>query len=124
MKQAEIILGDPPILYDHIYELPNLKWFHSTRAGVDKLLKHVKPGRTPPFTFTRFPGLYGPTMLQYVLGSIISCERNFRGMLADQRSHVWYVHLQMIPYQAECSYIENIWDLPDFPSLRLLTRLL
>ena len=90
LREAEVILGDPTAVAKYLYKLPNLKWFQSTWAGIDDLMKCVEPGKIPSFITTKLYGVLGPAMVQYVLGSIISWERNFREMLADQKEHKWY----------------------------------
>ena len=92
LKDAEVILGDPFALQENIYKLPNLKWYQSTWAGVDGLMQWVDPGKLPSFTLTRCGELYGPIIMQYVVGNIISYERNFRQMWTDQKEHKWYAH--------------------------------
>ena len=61
-----------------------------TWAGVDGVIDHLTPQQKSLLTFTRFGGVFGPALAQYVIGHIISWEREFRKIWTDQKDCKWY----------------------------------
>ncbi|XP_062512489.1 glyoxylate/hydroxypyruvate reductase A-like [Corticium candelabrum] len=89
---AEIVIGDPPLIGPHWYNMPpSVKWIQSTWAGVDhlckKFLTQSKP--SPHFTFTRLGSGFGVPMAEYTLGQIIAMERHFHQYTGDQAEKKW-----------------------------------
>lgn len=89
LMDAEVMIGDPPIIGPFIYQLPKLKWFQSTFAGIDGINKHVNKENVPAFTLTRFGGVFGQPMAEYVLLHIIAKERKLLELFKNQELHVW-----------------------------------
>ena len=88
LKNAEILFGDPPVLSSVVFQLPKLKWMHSTYAGVNSILEHL-PDKQPSFVLTRPGGIFGPLMAEYVVGQIIARERKFALSWQCQKDKVW-----------------------------------
>ena len=84
-----MLISDPDIVACFLPKLSQLAWLQLTWAGIDELIKYVTPEQRSSLTITRFGGVFGPAMSQYVIGSIISWERDFRKMWKDQVNHEW-----------------------------------
>ena len=97
LGSAEILLTEPRVLGDllahHPTALPKVKWVQSTFAGVDGFLERSgwarRSDEPPPFVLTRFGGVFGPLMAEWVIGQIICRERGFDQMRRDQQNRVW-----------------------------------
>jgi len=94
LNEAEILFGDPHLIAPLWGELKNLRWMQSTWAGNDSLFRSLTPEKAskpvpPPFTVTRFAGSFGPLMAEFVLGHVIAHQRQFFGLLDDQKRRVW-----------------------------------
>lgn len=73
-----------------MYELPKLKWMQSTYAGVNEIFEHLLPDKpAPSFVLTRFAGVFGPPIAEYVVGHIIARERKFALTTKYQQSKEW-----------------------------------
>ncbi|KAG5886206.1 hypothetical protein JTB14_012573 [Gonioctena quinquepunctata] len=89
-KKSHIIIGDFNLIGPHLYDLHNVKWIQGTWAGVDLLLKHVKPDRPPTFPITRFTGRhFGTQMTEYVVSQIINQERDAFKTWDNQKMQEW-----------------------------------
>lgn len=90
LKEAKVILADCHTAPLHLSKLPQLKWMQLTSAGIDAVTQHLTPQQRSSLLLTRFGGVFGPHMAQYVIGHIISWEREFRKMWTDQQHRKWY----------------------------------
>ena len=88
LQDAKIVLADLNMAW-HPSKLPQLEWLQLTRAGVDKVIEKIRQQPAGSYTVTRFGGVFGPHIAQYVIGHIISWERRFQKMQADQQRHKW-----------------------------------
>lgn len=88
MQDAKIVLADPSMAW-HPCKLLQLEWLQLTWAGVDQVLEKIRQQPAGSYTVTRFGGVFGPHIAQYVTGHIISWERGFKKMWADQQRHKW-----------------------------------
>lgn len=89
LRDAEVMIGDPPIIGPFTYKLPKLKWFQSTFAGIDGFNKYIDKENIPTFSLTRFGGVFGPPMAEYVLHHIIAKERRLQEIFKNQELHCW-----------------------------------
>lgn len=94
LNEAEILFGDPELVAPLWRELTSLRWYQSTYAGNDFLFRALTPPKAkepvpPPFIVTRFAGSFGPLMAEFVLGHVIAHQRQFFGLLEDQKRKVW-----------------------------------
>lgn len=89
LQEAEVILADPNTAPKHLSKLPNLEWMQLTWAGIDVVIEHVTPRQKSSLTLTRFGGVFGPAMAQYVIGHIASWERDFRKLWSYQQECNW-----------------------------------
>ena len=89
LQEAKVILADPDTAPRHLSKLPELEWLQLTWAGIDGVVERVTPQQKSSMMFTRFGGVFGPAMAQYVVGHIVSWEREFRKMWSDQQECKW-----------------------------------
>ncbi|CAF1155497.1 unnamed protein product [Didymodactylos carnosus] len=84
---AHIIFGEPLTFIPFINQsfTTNLKWFQSTYAGVDAIVKKSKNNN---YIVTRAP-VFGQHMSEYCLGHIISHERHFPLLREAQLNKQW-----------------------------------
>ena len=90
LQEAKVILADPEAVSCHVSKLAQLEWIQLTWAGIDGVTKYFTPQQKSSLILTRFGGIFGPAMAQYVIGHIISWEREFRKMWSDQQECTWY----------------------------------
>jgi len=91
-KDVNIILADPDISLDIFKTLPSsVKLVQFTWAGIDGLTKRMEPTDTfkPSFAITRLGRGYAKGMADYVVGEIISLERQFKLAFENQSRHEW-----------------------------------
>lgn len=84
-----MILSDPETAPQYLPSLPELEWMQLTSAGVEKAIKYITPQQKSSLTLSRCGGVYGPAMVQFVIGHIVSWEREFRKMWQDQQECKW-----------------------------------
>lgn len=109
LKEAEILITEPKILANILEYNPDilqkLRWCQSTFAGVDaifksntlKAWKDSKQRDTPfPFIITRISGCFGQPIAEWVIGRIISFERNFKLMDENQVKRKWGENLGVL----------------------------
>ncbi|KAG8181953.1 hypothetical protein JTE90_026894 [Oedothorax gibbosus] len=88
LKEAEILVCDTDLLIKNYKNMPNLKWAHSTWAGVQSLFKAF--AKEPSFTITRHGGdAFCGVMAEYVMCQILICERKFKLCWKNQQSKTW-----------------------------------
>ena len=92
LQEAKVILSDPNTAPRYLPSLPELEWMQLTWAGVEEAIKYVTPQQKSSLTLTRFGGVFGPALAQYVIGHIVSWEREFRKLWHDQKECKWYVY--------------------------------
>ena len=95
LQEAKVILSDPNTATRHLPSLPELEWMQLTWAGVEEAMKYVTPLQKSSLTLTRFGGVFGPAMVQYVIGHIVSWERGFPKLWRDQQECKWYIVFNM-----------------------------
>lgn len=88
LQDAKVILADPNIAW-HPSKLPLLEWLQLTWAGVEGFIEKINPQQSRSYLLSRFGGVFGAYMAQYVIGHIISWERGFRKMWTDQQTTQW-----------------------------------
>lgn len=88
MQDAKIVLADLNMAW-HPSKLLQLEWLQLTAAGVDKVIEKISEQPAGSYALTRFGGVFGPHLAQYVIGHIISWERGFQKMWGDQQIHKW-----------------------------------
>lgn len=118
-----VLVADPSLAAEHVGVLTGPaapRWVQATWAGVDSLLRAL-PAKTttaasaaaataaPTFVLTRFGGVFGPAMAEYVLHAILQRERQAARLDEQQRQRRW----QQRPSDAG----------PDAQPYRLLSRL-
>ena len=96
LAEAEILISEPAVvasIINHYGEnyFRNLKWCQSTYAGVDPLFdsnnhkaKANKPKRN--WILTRFAGIFGDPIAEWVLARIIEHERSFVASNINQQN--------------------------------------
>lgn len=66
----------------------NLRWFHSSWAGVDALIG-LAPFRERRAVLTNSAGAYNTMIAEHLVAGCLSLLRNFPAYLDAQRKHVW-----------------------------------
>lgn len=99
LQEAKVILSDPETAPQYLPSLPELEWMQLTSAGVEKAIKYITPQQKSSLTLSRCGGVYGPAMVQFVIGHIVSWEREFRKMWQDQQECKWYAEFYNICHQ-------------------------
>ena len=84
-KDAEIIYGVCP---EEIFQgMPNLKWFQSSSAGMDRLLYPAL--RDSGVIVTNAAGLYGSHVADQGFALLLGLTRNIHHFTRSQDKHVW-----------------------------------
>ena len=96
LQEAKVILSDPTTAPQYLPSLPELEWMQLTSAGVEKAIKYITPQQKSSLTLSRSGGVYGPAMVQFVIGHIVSWEREFRKLWQDQQECKWYTEFYNI----------------------------
>ena len=65
---------------------PQVRWMQSTCAGVNQFFEQAS---RQDYTLTRLGGVFGQPMAEYVIGQVISHERDWVAMVSHQRGHKW-----------------------------------
>ena len=92
IKDADIILADPPLIKNILKDAEKLKWFQSTYAGFDALLDIEHKN----YTVTGIKDIFGQNMSEYILGYILMFERNILEIHNNQLKQKW-VHKTYSP---------------------------
>jgi len=86
LRDADVVVGDPPTFVQFVEKCEHLKWFQSTYAGCDALLNSEKRD----YVVARLGGsVFGVPMQEYCVLHIIGRERDFAGDTMRQRRRVW-----------------------------------
>ncbi|XP_031565222.1 uncharacterized protein LOC116300485 isoform X2 [Actinia tenebrosa] len=88
LQEAGILICDP-VIVPYLSQLSNLKWLQLTWAGIDSVIASFKDKAPPPYLITRFGGVFGQAMAEYVIGEIIARERISRKLWKRQEEHNW-----------------------------------
>ena len=90
LQELEIVIADSGPISTWLYQLPKLKWMQCTSAGVDYIFEQLQNDKpSPSYLLTRFGGVLGPPMAEYVIGQIIAGERKFKLSWKYQQSKKW-----------------------------------
>lgn len=96
-----MVVGDYDLLGPYLYSLPNLKWMQGTWAGVETLMRFIKPNQLPNYPITRFSGqFFGQLMSEYVIANIINYERDFFKIKHNQNAATWYRKEKIVKYRS------------------------
>lgn len=85
-EETEILLADPPLAAAVLAELPALRWFQSTFAGIDALMQ---PGLRQDYQLTNIRDYFGPLIAEYVLGYTLDYTRHLSQYRQQQRRGLW-----------------------------------
>lgn len=96
-QKSVVFLADPsrlsPLLNDtkfiEFLAQLNTPWLQSTWAGVELIIRSTAVVQGAIY-LTRVGGIFGQQMAEYTLGMIISRERDFPLMAANQQRAVWH----------------------------------
>lgn len=84
--EAEIALGEPLLLRQHLTQLPRLRWMQSTWAGVEPLLE---AGLRRDYILSNARGVFGGLMSEYLFGYLLAHERKIFQRWQAQREKRW-----------------------------------
>ncbi len=86
-SEVRILVGGPPDLVEWVPRCRSLEWIQSTWAGIDALTPFAHSG----IKISPLRGVYGQAMSEFVIGWILSIERN---MLTRARATHWQPELE------------------------------
>jgi phosphoglycerate dehydrogenase-like enzyme len=67
--------------------MPNLRWIHSTGAGIESFASAKLADRG--VLVTNSSGVYAPAMAEYAIGGMVAIARDLPRLLAQQRRRTW-----------------------------------
>lgn len=70
-----------------LVEHPVLRWIHTGSTGVDHILNGPFLDRLP--LLTNSAGVQAPSIAEWVVGSMLSMEKDLPAMLEQQRNRIW-----------------------------------
>jgi phosphoglycerate dehydrogenase-like enzyme len=70
-----------------IARMPNLRWIHSTGAGIDSFVSPDLAARG--VIVTNSSGIYAPAMVEYTLAGMVAIARDFRRLFSLQDERRW-----------------------------------
>ena len=85
LKEAEVIIGEPPI--EDLKNAEKLKWLQMTWAGTDIYTKSSDFPKN--VILTNMSGVFGETISEYVIGAILTLYRNFPIYFRNQEKKIW-----------------------------------
>jgi phosphoglycerate dehydrogenase-like enzyme len=97
-EEGEADLDDVEIAVYGLYEgplsfrelidtMPNLRWIHSTGAGIESF---ASPGLGERGVIvTNSSGVYAPAMAEYALAAMVAIARDLRRLIAQQEERCW-----------------------------------
>jgi phosphoglycerate dehydrogenase-like enzyme len=81
-------LYEGPLSFREVAErMPNLRWIHSTGAGIDSFVTPALGKRG--LIVTNSSGVYAPAMAEYALAGMVAIARDFRRLIAQQEERRW-----------------------------------
>ena len=83
---ADILFGEPNLIWEELASFPALAWVQATWAGVEPLLDHVL---RRDYILTNARGVFGPLMSEFVFGYLLLHERKMLQRLESQKEHRW-----------------------------------
>lgn len=88
VEDVEIIVGLAPVLTSSLIKAATkLEWVQALTTGVDNLL--AMPELDPSVTLTNCGGFHGPQMSELAFMMMLNFNRNFTGMIENQRHKKW-----------------------------------
>ncbi|RXJ72366.1 D-2-hydroxyacid dehydrogenase [Veronia nyctiphanis] len=88
IRDANIVLADPPKVASLLHSASSLEWLQSTFAGCDAVLAHTKRD----YTLTNVRGIFGPLIAEYVLGHLLNHTRHLAIYRKQQQQAEWQPH--------------------------------
>lgn len=82
------ISGNATKLNEIVKAMPNLRWIHSTTAGLDHLLCPAIV-ESPQITLTNAKGVFSSSLAEYVIGAIMHFAKHVPRLLQQQREARW-----------------------------------
>jgi phosphoglycerate dehydrogenase-like enzyme len=83
-SESQVLVGLAPYLKPELLAaMPDLEWIQALTTGVDNLLG------LKDIALTSCGGIHGPQMSELAVLMMLSLQRRFPQMLANQRSHTW-----------------------------------
>lgn len=87
--KAQVLVGLAPYLSaELIGAMPRLDWIHALTSGVDNLL--AMPEISAHVAISASRGIHGPQMSELAILLMLSLQRRFPEMLANQRAQTWH----------------------------------
>ncbi len=83
---ANIVLGDPPLIGEVLSTAGCLQWVQSSWAGVDQL---CQPQLRRDYVLTGMKDVFGPMISEHVMTYLFALERRLFEMRANQVEKIW-----------------------------------
>lgn len=88
IEHVEILVGLAPVITQPLIQAAqNLEWVQALTTGVDNLI--AMPGLDPKVILTNCGGFHGPQMSELAFMMMLNFNRNFTGMIQNQRNKTW-----------------------------------
>jgi phosphoglycerate dehydrogenase-like enzyme len=90
LAEADILFDfGPTALQPDLTSLPRLKWIQATSSGIGRFARRVGLTERSDLTVTTASGVHAAALAEFVVMSMIYFNRDFGGVLRDQRAHHW-----------------------------------
>ena len=87
LSTANLLLASPALAVKVIHDMPKLRWFQSTWAGITPL---VQANLRKDYQLTGVKGIFGPLMSEFVFAYILLFERRILEHFKAQQSKQWH----------------------------------
>ena len=87
---ADILFGEPNLIRPALDSFPNLGWVQANWAGIEPLLD---ASLRRDYILTNARGVFGPLMVEFVIGYLLLFERKILQRLAAQKAERWHPEL-------------------------------
>src|SRR5687768_8184085 len=82
----QVVFGEPSLIKQVLPRLSDVKWVHSTWAGVEPLLAAELPRN---YLLTNSRGMFGPLMSEFVFAYMLMRERKLMEKMRAQAEKRW-----------------------------------
>jgi phosphoglycerate dehydrogenase-like enzyme len=90
IREVDVLLafkfGTHPFPKELILTATRLRWIQLASAGVDHMVPHARSD----LVVTNASGIHGPTMAQFVIGSLVNLLWDFPRIRSQQQDRVWH----------------------------------
>ena len=87
LRQIEAVFTEEPLPDDLVRQMPNLKWLHVTRGGVNTYLTPTIKSR--PIQVTSSKGIHGTVFSEFALAGIFALAKKLPECIEAQKQKKW-----------------------------------